>query len=127
MRTASSQHRTANWVISIVLAIFLASAAGFTVVRASFSSVRSLRSSRSVERDVCIHLRYNRSGAFTFDSPHHRFGRIVAQPELGTWTKCWLLEDCRSVSDVGHTSPPSRFSSTWIASGSPVNREELGS
>jgi hypothetical protein len=34
MRTASSQHRTANWVISIVLAIFLASAAGFTVVRA---------------------------------------------------------------------------------------------
>jgi hypothetical protein len=34
MRTASSQHRTANWVIPIVLAIFLASAAGFTVVRA---------------------------------------------------------------------------------------------
>jgi len=34
MRTASSQRRTTNWVISIVLAIFLASAAGFTVVRA---------------------------------------------------------------------------------------------
>jgi anti-sigma factor RsiW len=34
MRTASSQRRTTNWVISIVLAIFLARAAGFTVVRA---------------------------------------------------------------------------------------------
>jgi hypothetical protein len=34
MRTASSQRRTTNWVIPIVLAIFLASAAGFTVVRA---------------------------------------------------------------------------------------------
>jgi hypothetical protein len=34
MRTASSQRHAANWVISIVLAIFLASAVCFTVVRA---------------------------------------------------------------------------------------------
>jgi hypothetical protein len=34
MRAASSQHRTVNWAIPIALAIFLASAAGFTVVRA---------------------------------------------------------------------------------------------
>jgi hypothetical protein len=34
VRTASSQHRTANWVIPIVLAIFMAGAASFTVVRA---------------------------------------------------------------------------------------------
>jgi hypothetical protein len=34
MRTASSQRRATNLVISIVLALFLASAAGFTVVRA---------------------------------------------------------------------------------------------
>jgi hypothetical protein len=36
MRTASSQHYTANWVITIVLAIllFLTSVAGFTVLRA---------------------------------------------------------------------------------------------
>jgi hypothetical protein len=36
MNTASSQRYTANWVITIVLAIFLllTSAAGFTVLRA---------------------------------------------------------------------------------------------
>ena len=37
MRTASSQRYTANWVISIVLTmfLFLAGAAGFTVLRAA--------------------------------------------------------------------------------------------
>ena len=34
MRTASLQRRTANWVIPVVLAAVLTSAAGFTVVRA---------------------------------------------------------------------------------------------
>ena len=34
MRTASSQHRTANWLIPIFLAIFM-TAAGLTVLRAA--------------------------------------------------------------------------------------------
>ena len=34
MRIVSSQHRTANWVIPVVLTAVLISAAGFTVVRA---------------------------------------------------------------------------------------------
>jgi hypothetical protein len=34
MRTASSQRRTTNWVISIVLSIFL-TAAGYTALRAA--------------------------------------------------------------------------------------------
>jgi len=51
MRTASSQHRTANWVIPIVLAAFLASAAGFTVVRAVIllGELRSLATQSSAE------------------------------------------------------------------------------
>jgi hypothetical protein len=34
MRAASSQRRTANWVIPTVLAIFLTTSAGFLVIRA---------------------------------------------------------------------------------------------
>jgi hypothetical protein len=90
MRSASSERRTTNWVIPIVLAIFLASAALQWSVR-SFSSDSSLRSPRRVERNICIHLGYNRSGAFTLAAQRPRFNRIVGHSELGTWTKSRLI------------------------------------
>jgi hypothetical protein len=86
MRTASSQRRTTNWVTSIVLAIFLARAAGFTVVRAVI-----LLGQVSPSGTFASIVRYNRSGAFTLDAPRHRFDRVVGHPELGTWPKGRLV------------------------------------
>lgn len=53
MRTASSQRYTANWVISIVLTmfLFLAGAAGVTVLRAAMivAQVRQLATQSTAE------------------------------------------------------------------------------
>lgn len=54
MRTASSQYRIANWVVPILLAIFLTSAASFTVVRA-VSLLGQLSSLATQRRTAFLH------------------------------------------------------------------------